>query len=149
VVGDVICDEGGDVEVAVVVALALLEDGLNVVVAIGGGQKVLRKQLLAGQEVIRYTLVDEELLGRTLVLRNQMRSIPQSPISLIGSQITCKGLLAPWALGGIGYRGKGRDRLVQPGILEGTDQRSVSAHAVAKDSSLAGNHGQIGIDHIH
>jgi len=116
VVGDVICDEGGDVEVAVVVALALLEDGLNVVVAIGGGQKVLRKQLLAGQEVVRYTLVDEELLRRTLVLRNQMRCIPQGPISLIGSQITCEGLLAPRTLGGIGYRGKGRDRLVQPGI---------------------------------
>lgn len=61
-VGDVFGDERGDVEVAVIVSLALLEDGLDVIVAVCGSQQVLRQQLLAGQEVVCCTLVDEELL---------------------------------------------------------------------------------------
>lgn len=148
-VGDVFGDERGDVEVAVIVSLALLEDGLDVIVAICGSQQVLRQQLLAGQEVVCCTLVDEELLRSALVLRHQMRGIPQGPVIRIGAQIAGKGLLAPRALGGIGNRRKGGHRLVQPGILKRADQGSVAAHTVAEYTAFTGNHGQIGIDHIH
>lgn len=117
VVLDVLGHKGGYIEVAVVIAIALLEYGLDVIVGGGCRQEVLGEQLFACKEVVSGALIDEKLLGSACIIGDQAGGIPMLPVVLIGSQVAGKGLLTPRALRWIGYGCKCRNRLIETRVL--------------------------------
>ena len=64
---DVVCEERGNEEVGVVVAVLQSIDGLGVFVFCGGGDELLRQQLALVQKLVLATLVDQHVQFRTAV----------------------------------------------------------------------------------
>ena len=96
------------------------------------GGKVFRLELVV-EESVSCPLVDQDGgLGSAVVL-HQLGGVVVLA-SLHGPEVASEGLLTPGHSHGVGDGGEGRDRGEHAGVLEVSNQSSVTSHAVAGDT---------------
>mmetsp|Transcript_3873 Transcript_3873/g.9084 ORF Transcript_3873/g.9084 Transcript_3873/m.9084 type:complete len:301 (-) Transcript_3873:294-1196(-) len=139
---EVVLDECGDEEVAVVITLlhpqsqgdalllASLQEGL------GPELMLVFLLLVLTLEAVRSALIDQETDGWALVLLEELDSVVLGPLLLVLPEVKGEGLLAPGGLGGVADRGEGGDRAVLAWVLQSNAHGSVAAHAVSEDTGL-------------
>mmetsp|Transcript_3875 Transcript_3875/g.9093 ORF Transcript_3875/g.9093 Transcript_3875/m.9093 type:complete len:207 (-) Transcript_3875:326-946(-) len=143
---EVVLDECGDEEVAVIIAFTHPQ-GQGQALLVASLLQSLRAQLvltflllLLAIEVVRCALINQESHGRALVPLDEFDSVVVLPGFFRGPEVERKCLLAPWSLHRVADGGEGRDGLVHSWILQSNRHGAMAAHAVAKDTSLGRIH---------
>ena len=137
-----VVDKAGD-EVVAVVVTRLQAQGQRMAGGAGRRLQGLRPELDL-KEVVAVALVDQDRQP-LLCLGQQRAGIPLAPARTVLAQVTGESLLAPGALQRIADRRERRDRLVATGVLQRTDQRTVTTHGVAGDAALVADR-EVGLD---
>ena len=133
--GDMVCHEGRDEVVAVVVALLSAQGQVDSFFSASLFQEV-RFQLFF-EKIVRLALIDEDGFVPRCRLY-EFACIVGHPGFFVVSQVGVEGFLSPGTLRGRGDGREGRERAVSLRIAEGAGERAVSSHGVSCDANSRG-----------